>query len=439
MGNGRNPRARGVDWELTHYQKTVDAKTQMVPLSKPYFTEDELKEVWTVLQSGWVAKGPKALEFETRVGEFLDIDYVIAVTNCTSALHLALLALGVKQNQQVIVPDYTFPATAFAPRYVGADPILCDIDPLTYAMDPIDLELNLIRYDNVGAIIVVHPFGQCADMDKIMFLANKYNVPVIEDAACALGAKYKDRFAGTIGDIGCFSLHARKGVTTGEGGLVVTKNKRSADRMRRLSEFGVASTWTRSVNLFSLPEFREVGYNYKMSDITAAIGVVQMKKINWLIKHRRNCADKYLEIITMQLPFLEPVYEHPDCYHIYQAYVPLIKPEYKQYRDWIIQKFIDNEVQANIGTYALHRQTAFLAPRKFPVSDDVFSRAIALPIYNHMGFAKIIKGGKQIWQDLLKLKSTNSQGNYGTPNGNGNNCEIKGEIEPLENSLVGSL
>ncbi|MDD4931646.1 MAG: DegT/DnrJ/EryC1/StrS family aminotransferase [Candidatus Colwellbacteria bacterium] len=433
--------ARGVNYGESAWQRIKREQKQVVPLTKPWLTEDELTEVWKVFQSGWVSKGPKCLEFEYAVSQFLDIDHVIAVSNCTSALHLALLALGVKEGQRVIVPDYTFPSTAFALRYIGAEPILCDIDPLTYAIDPFELEKCLIRYDKVGAVIIVHPFGQCCDMDKIIKITNKYEVPLIEDAACALGSRYKGVNAGTWGDIGCFSLHARKGITTGEGGLVTTNNKMLADRIRKLAEFGITSTWSREENIFKIPSFDILGYNYKMSDILAGVGVAQMTKIDMLIEGRRAKVKEWAKIIEQNMPFISPPFEFDDCYHIYQAYVPLVKPEFKDQRNWIIQQFIDNEVQANIGTYALHRQPYFAGLGTYPVADDIFDRAIALPLYRGMGFSKIIKAGRMIWEKLQTLqRQTTFSGlaeRYGIQNNNGSNSEMKEGTEPSRRSQMG--
>lgn len=421
----RQTKARGINHGFSHYQCIKKLKTSIVPLSKPMLTEEELSEIWEVFQSGWLSKGPKAREFEQDIEDYLNVKNAIAVTNCTSALHLACLALGIKEGDQVIIPDYTFPSTGFAPQYVGAELIFCDIDPLTYNIDPGMLELLLIRHQNVKAIIVVHAFGQCADMTKIMKIAEKYKVFVIEDAACALGAKYKNQFAGTFGNVGCFSLHARKGITTGEGGIIVTNDSNLANKMRKLSEFGVLSTWAREQGVWSLPEFEQLGYNYKMSDIAAAIGVVQLRKLNWIIKQRRAASIEYREVIEEHLPFLEPVYESPDCLHIFQSYVALVKPEYKKYRNYIIQRFLDHRVQANIGTYALHREPVFLCLQPCPVSDDIFHRAIALPMFQHVGFKKIINGGKAICKELSVLMSKNSQELYISPSGNGNFSEIQ--------------
>lgn len=388
--------------KLNHWEQIQARRKAVVPLSRPVFSVDELDELAKVLDSRWVTKGPKAEEFERMAEDYLGVKRAVAVSNCTSALHLALLALGIGPGDRVIVSDYSFPATGFAVKYVGATPVFCDIDPRTYNMDSAFLARLLTNHEKgtFRAIIVVHAFGQCADMTQIMHWADLYGVPVIEDAACAFGAKWCGCAAGTMGAIGCFSFHARKGITTGEGGMVVTNDPARARDMRRLSEFGVASTWGREQGVFFIPEFLEVGYNYKMSDITAAVGVAQMRKLPMLIAGRKRGADKYPEVIRKHLRFMDPAYCDPRADHIWQAYVGLVKPEFRRRRDEIIQFLIDSEIQANIGTYALHRQPAFLSYQKLEMSGDVFERAIALPLFYNMAFEKIRKGGEEVCQKL---------------------------------------
>ena len=211
----------------------------------------------------------------------LGVKYAIAVSNCTSALHLSLLALDIHEGDEVLVADYTFPATGHTVLFCGANPVFVDIDPQTY-----NININLIEgkiTEKTKAIIPVHIFGQPADMSKIMNIAKNHNLNVIEDAACALGAAYKNGFAGTFGDIGCFSFHARKGITTGEGGMVITNNKEIEEKIRFLSVFGMQSAWERERAGFTVPTFNYLGYNYKMSDITAAVGVAQLKKLDKII------------------------------------------------------------------------------------------------------------------------------------------------------------
>ena len=263
--------------------------TSKIPLLRPYFDSEELEEIKKVLDSGWVTQGPKVKEFEDKIAEYLGVKYAIAVSNCTSALHLALLSIDVKKGDEILVADYTFPATGHAVLYCGAKPIFIDIDLRTYNINPelIEEKIN----DKTKAIIPVHTFGQPAEMDEIMKITEDYNLKVIEDAACALGAKYKNKYAGTIGDIGCFSFHARKGITTGEGGMAVTNNENLAAKIRKLSVFGMTSAWDREKSTeFIIPEFIEVGYNYKMSDITAAVGVAQLKKLDKIIERKRELA-----------------------------------------------------------------------------------------------------------------------------------------------------
>jgi dTDP-4-amino-4,6-dideoxygalactose transaminase len=277
-----------------------------IPLLRPYFDSEELEEIQKVLDSGWVTQGPKVKEFEDKIAEYLGVKYAIAVTNCTSALHLALLSLGIKKDDEVLVADYTFPATGHAVLYCGANPIFVDVDLKTYNLNP-ELIKEKIS-DKTKAIIPVHTFGQPAEMDAIMEIAEDHNLKVIEDAACALGAKYKNKFAGTIGDIGCLSFHARKGITTGEGGMAVTNNKDLADKIRNLSVFGMTSAWAREKSdEFYIPEFTELGYNYKMSDISAAVGVAQLKKLDRIIERKRELA-KYWDEKLEETDFIEPPY-----------------------------------------------------------------------------------------------------------------------------------
>lgn len=352
-----------------------------IPLAKPYFDSEELREVQKVLDSGWVARGAKAEEFESKIADYLGIKYAIAVTNCTSALHLSLLSIGVKEGDEVLVADYTFPATGHAVLYCRANPIFVDIDLKTYNINPDLIEEKIT--DKTKAIILVHIFGQPAEMDAIMKIAGKHNLKVIEDAACALGAKYKNKSAGTIGDSGCFSLHARKGITTGEGGVVVTNNGNLAEKIRSLSVFGMAqAAWNReSRNRPIIPEFTSVGYNYKISDITAAIGVAQLRKLEKIIEKKQSLA-KYWDEKLRKIESITPPYVDENVRHVYQSYVALIDKRID--RDKTIEKLMEKGVQTQIGTYALHIQSAYNSKDRCPNSLDIFKRALALPIYYAM-------------------------------------------------------
>lgn len=356
-----------------------------IPLLKPFFTTDELDEIKNVLDSGWVSQGPEVNKFEQLAGEYIHSKGVIAVSNCTAALHLSLLALGIKQGDEVIVGDYSYPATAHAVAYCGARPRFVDIDPQTYNINP-ELVGEKIN-SKTKAIIPIHTFGQPCDMDEIIKISKDGDIKVIEDAACAFGSKYKDRYVGTLGDSGCFSFHARKGITTGEGGLVTTNNAELAKAVRKLSLFGMESAWEREGNPeFFIPRFDQLGYNYKMSDITAAVGVAQIKKLEDIIERKRQLAryyDEKLEAVdNIEAPFVSK-----DVEHVYQSYVALV--DEKVGRNKVIQMLKKEGVQAQIGTYSLHIQPVYGSLDKCPVSKDIFNRAIALPFYYQLSEKEI--------------------------------------------------
>jgi len=349
----------------------------MIPLAKPYFDEEELNEIEGVLDSGWVSQGPKTKLFEELITEYLNVKYAIAVNNCTAALHLANLSLGITKGDEVLVSDYTFPATAHSVLYCGAKPVFIDIDPKTYNLNPELIEEAIT--EKTKAIIPVHTFGQTVDMAPVLKICEKYGLRVIEDAACALGAKNKGRYAGTIGDIGCFSFHARKGITTGEGGMIVTNDRDIADKVRFLSVFGMKTAWEREKSTqFIVPVFSNLGFNYKMSDITAAVGVAQLKKIDRIIHRKRELARIWDEALE-QIDDIEPPFIADGNFHVFQSYVTTVGKKIN--RDKIIEKMHSYQIQTQIGTYACHVQPLYNTNRQYPVSLDIFKRALALPLY----------------------------------------------------------
>lgn len=347
-----------------------------IPLLRPYFDSDEIIEIQKVLDSGWVSQGPKVKEFEEKIKELIGVKYAIAVSNCTAALHLSLLSLNIKKGDEVIVADYTYPATGHAVLFCGAKPVFVDIDPLTYNIDTELIERKITK--KTKAIIPVHTFGQPASMDKIVEIAVEHDLKVIEDAACALGAKFKNKYAGTIGDIGCFSFHARKGITTGEGGMIVTDNEKLASKIRKLSVFGIKAAWDREESDFFIPIFDELGYNYKMSDINAAVGVAQIKKLNEIIKRKQILA-KYWNKKLEKIKLIKPPHVDKNVCHVFQSYVALVDKHFK--RDKLITELKNLGIQTQIGTYSSYIQPVYKSKNKCPISLDIFNRAIALPMY----------------------------------------------------------
>ena len=348
-----------------------------VPLLRPHFDSEELKEIQSVLESGWVSQGPKAKLFEERVAEYLGIKQAVAVTNCTCALHLSLQCLGISKDDEVLVADYTFPATAHAVLYCGAKPVFVDVNPRTYNLDPEKIEEKI--GERTRAIIPVHTFGQPAEMDRIIKLAQEHGLKVIEDAACALGAKYQGRYAGTIGDLGCFSFHARKGITTGEGGMIATDDEAYAKKARYLSTFGMTAAWDREKSdKLIIPEFNDMGYNYKMSDITAAVGVAQMKKLDSIIERKRELA-KYWDEKLDDIRLVEPPHLAKGALHVYQSYVAVVDKSIN--RNKLIEIMMEKGIQTQIGTYSCHIQPVYRSKDSCPCSREIFETAIALPMY----------------------------------------------------------
>lgn len=348
-----------------------------IPLAKPYFDIEELDEIKTVLDSGWVSQGPKVKEFEQKCANYLGVKYAVAVNNCTAALHLALLSNGIKKGDDVLVADFTFPATGHSVLYCGAKPVFIDVDQKTYNIDPESIEEKITA--KTKAIIPVHTFGQPAEMEKIIKIARNYDLKVIEDAACAFGAKYEDKHAGTIGDVGCFSFHARKGITTGEGGMVVTDDKTMAEKIRYLSVFGMTSAWDREKSdKFIIPEFTQAGYNYKMSDITAAVGVAQLRKLDKIIERKKELA-KYWDEKLEDIEFILHPYVSKNVKHIFQSYVSIVDKRIN--RNKIIEKLMKKGIQTQIGTYASHIQPVYDFKGKCPNSLEIYNKSLALPMY----------------------------------------------------------
>ena len=356
-----------------------------IPLSRPSFDEKEIQELESVLASGWVSQGPKVREFEETVARYLGAKHAIAVSNCTAALHLALLGLGVGPGDEVLVADYTFPATGHAVLYCGAKPVFVDIDPVTYNIDPAAIEARITP--RTKGIIPVHTFGQPARMDAVLELAEDRNLFVVEDAACALGARYQDAPAGTLGDVGCFSFHARKGITTGEGGMIVTDDADLAARMRHLSVFGMETAWSREGSAaFTIPRFTDLGYNYKMSDITAAVGVAQMRKIDGFIERRRTLA-AYWDRRLAELDGISAPRIDPKAFTVYQSYVAVLDRGVDRNR--LIERLLKTGIQTQIGTYASHIQPVYGAAEPCVHSLDIYNRAISLPMYVALGTGEI--------------------------------------------------
>ena len=361
-----------------------------IPITKPFFDEEEKKAVCAVLDSGWVVQGSKVAEFERLVSEYVGAKFAKASTSCTTSLHLALLALGIGKGDEVLVPSFTFIASANAIEYTGAKPVFVDIDLNTFNIDAQKVEecLERDKTHSVKAIIPVHLFGLCADMKRIMELAREYHLFVVEDAACALGSLYNGKHAGTFGDASCFSLHPRKIVTTGEGGMLTTNKLEIATNVERLRNHGatVSDKTRHDMGVSLLSDYDVLGWNYRMTDLQGAIGVVQMHKLSWIIEKRVEKAKRYDEELK-GLSWLKTPYV-PDSYrHTYQSYVTLVQSN--ELRNQVMATLAEKGIATRQGTHAVHTLNYYknkynLKDEDYPNSLAVDRLSMTLPLYPQM-------------------------------------------------------
>ncbi len=345
-----------------------------VPLARPYTDESEVAAVADVLASGTLTQGPRVAEFEGAIADLVGARHAVATTSATTALHLALAALGVGPGDEVLVPDFTFPATANVVVELGARPILVDIDTETFTLD-VDHAETLVT-PRTKAVMPVHAFGLAAPMDEVTALASRHGLAVVEDAACALGTTYRGRPVGALGTAGCFSFHPRKSITTGEGGMVTTDDADLAERLRLLRSHG----GVRRGNRFT---FEAAGYNYRLSDILAAVGIAQLEKLDWILARRREVAARYADLLAEMPGVGLPGVPEWDG-HVYQSFVVLLDESID--REATIAALAADGIETTLGTYALHCQPYFqraygYRPGDLPASRRAFDQSLTLPLY----------------------------------------------------------
>jgi dTDP-4-amino-4,6-dideoxygalactose transaminase len=345
-----------------------------IRLAKPLMDGDELAEVEKVLKSGYLTQGPKVVELEGLVADLVGTRHAFAMTSATTALHLSLVALGVGPGDEVIVPDFTFPATANVVVQQGARPVLTDIDSATFTMSPDDIARRITA--QTKAIMPVHAFGLVADMDPINAVAAEHGLPVVEDAACAIGSTYHGRPAGRLGILGCFSFHPRKAITTGEGGMITTDDEALADRIRLLRSHG----GVREHGRFT---FEDAGFNYRLSDILAAVGVAQFRKLSGIVETKRSLAARYATLLAA-VEGVRPPVEPSWGGHVYQSYVVMLDDDVD--RDAVIEQMRLADIETTLGTYALHQQPYFRRELgdldgRLPVSAAAFTQSLCLPLF----------------------------------------------------------
>jgi len=347
-----------------------------IPLARPSLGREELRAIEKVFESGMLTEGSVTREFEGEFQRYLGIKNSVATSSCTTALDLALFTLDIKPGDEVIVPDFTFPATGNVVFHVGAKPVLIDIDIKTYNVNPEEIEKAITN--KTKAIIPVHLFGQSAEMKTIMEIAEKHDLRVIEDAACGVGATHYGKKAGTFGDLACFSFHPRKILAVGEGGMLVTKDDELAEKARILKNHGII----RMPNNKSY--FVKPGYNFRLNDVASAIGLLQLKKISYFIQERVELAKKYDDLLSDSKE-IETPHVASGNNHTYQTYCTMIRKE--KTRDRLINELAAKGIETQTGTYALHEQPFYkecgdLIRTDLSFSERASKNTLALPMYN---------------------------------------------------------
>ncbi|MDM8536357.1 aminotransferase class I/II-fold pyridoxal phosphate-dependent enzyme [Desulfobacterales bacterium HSG17] len=382
-----------------------------LPFALPEIGKEEMEEVIDTLKTGWLTTGPKTQKFENDFAEFTNAPHALAVNSATAGLHLALEAVGIKRGDQVITTPYTFTASAEVIRYLGADPILVDIDPQTFNLDTglLETKIKILKSQKapIKAILPVHFAGQACNMEHITALARKYDLKIIEDAAHALPCTSKGKMVGSIGDISVFSFYVTKTLATGEGGMVTTASDEIADRIRTMRLHGInRDVWGRyrSKKPSWYYEVVAPGFKYNLPDTASAIGIHQLRKANYFKNRREEIAHQYTDAFQ-NLPFKTPFVANPDDIHSWHLYVIQLELEkLKITRDEFIEQMAEKGVGTSVHFIPLHlhpywRDRYGFVPEDFPVALDCYSRAVSLPVYTRMTDAdvkKVINAVKEI-------------------------------------------
>ncbi len=364
-----------------------------IPIARPLFGKEEIEAAAAVLEGGWIVQGPRVAEFERRFAAFAGVSHAVACSNGTTALQLAYAALRLGPGDEVLIPSFTWVATANAVVGCGATPVFCDIDLATFNVEPAGIEARITP--RTRGIVPVHLFGLCAEMEPVLDIASRHGLWVVEDAACAMGATWRGRHAGAFGDAATFSFHPRKSITTGEGGMVTTGRDDLAAAVRSIRDHGAAPR--AGEPSFLLPDYDEIGFNYRLTDLQAAVGCAQMDRAAGILDARRHRARLYDEALGGWDWLRTPVVPS-DMTHGYQAYVCLFAPETPSLDNVDALSARRNELMARLeargiatrqGTHApvlraVYRQRFGIDPADYPNAVLAEKLSLALPLYPQM-------------------------------------------------------
>ena len=355
----------------------------MIPIAKPHLTEHDAQAAYDTIMSGWITQGPRVSEFEEKFALYTGAKHAVAVSNCTTGLHLAMIVAGIKAGDEVICPSMSYIATANSIMYVGATPIFAEVHPETYNLDVADVERRITS--KTKALLLVHQIGMPADIDAFAALCKKHNLILIEDAACAAGSSYKGKKIGSHSDLVCFSFHPRKVISTGDGGMVTTSNETYAERMKLLRQHGMSvnAGARHGATKIIFEDHLEVAYNYRMTDIQAAVGIQQLAKLDWIVEERRKIAQRYLkelsDIDCIRLPREEEGY-----FTNWQSFSIYLKESAPLSRNELMQALLDKGVASRRGVMTSHRETAYKTMcigLELPRTEVACDRSIIIPLF----------------------------------------------------------
>lgn len=369
---------------------TTVQPSAMIPVARPFIGAEEEHAVIDALRSGWITQGPRVAEFEKKFSNYIGCDHAVAVSSCTTALHLAMVACNIGPGDEVICPSLSFIATANSITYVGATPVFCDIDSTTFNLDPLKLEERISP--KTKAILVVHQIGLSADMNMIREIAQKHRLTVIEDAACAIGSEYEgEKIGRPLGTVACFSFHPRKILTTGEGGMITTQDADLAGRLRKLRQhaMSLSDMMRHNAKEVTTETYEEVGYNFRMTDIQAAIGSVQLERLPELLQRRRHLAARYDQALK-PLSWLETPHVPTNCLHNYQSYMVRLTGAAAVKRDMIMQELLKKNISTRRAIMATHREAPYRSGNwdaTLPQTNLVAETALILPLFHQFSEA----------------------------------------------------
>jgi dTDP-4-amino-4,6-dideoxygalactose transaminase len=353
-----------------------------IPIARPELGEAEWTAVRQVIESGWVTQGPRVAEFEEAIAQMCGAAHAVALSSCTTALHLALLCAGVGDGDEVIVPSMSFIATANVVVHAGGVPVFAEVDAKTFNLDIDDVRRRITAHTK--AIILVHQLGLPADIDAFHTLAGERGLKIIEDAACAIGSRYRGRPIGSHSDLVCFSFHPRKVLTTGDGGMVTTSSEEHAARMRLLRHHGMtlSDSVRHGATQVMRESYAEIGYNYRMTDIQAAVGIEQLKRLPAMLERRKELARRYDALLAGHAVIRTPFVPAGVEWNV-QSYAVRLEGFDAAGRDAVMQHLLDAGIATRAGVMTAHREPAYAARQRvsLPVSETASDHSLILPLF----------------------------------------------------------